>query len=84
MAVKSASVSQSSLLHKEREILSQFIDCPQILGCFGEDYTIENGEKYYNLLLEYASRGNLQQLMKKSGGVLSEVDARCYTKSILQ
>ncbi|KAF9599984.1 hypothetical protein IFM89_002019 [Coptis chinensis] len=84
MAVKSASVSKSSLLQREKEILSQFLDCPQILHCFGEDYTIENGDGFYNLLLEFAPRGNLHQLVRSSGGGLSQSDVRYYTKSILQ
>ncbi|OVA15833.1 Protein kinase domain [Macleaya cordata] len=85
MAVKSSLVSQSSLLQKEKEILTQLRDCPQILNCFGDDLTVEkNGEKFYNLFLEFASGGNLAQLLKKSGGSISESHVRCYTKSILQ
>ncbi|KAF8377552.1 hypothetical protein HHK36_030934 [Tetracentron sinense] len=84
MAVKSALISQSSSLQKEKQILTQLRDCPQILGCFGDDFTIENGQNFHNILLEYASRGSLADLLRNSGGPLPEFDIRRYTKSILK
>ncbi|KAF6152106.1 hypothetical protein GIB67_031428 [Kingdonia uniflora] len=56
MVVKSVSVSQSSLLQKEKYILTHFGDCPEILRCFGDDFTVEDGKEVYNILLEFASR----------------------------
>ncbi|OVA15655.1 Protein kinase domain [Macleaya cordata] len=84
MAVKSSLVSQSAMLMKEKEILTHLNGCPQILRCFGDDLTIENGVKIYNVFLEFASKGNLSQLIKSSGSSISESDIRRYTKSITQ
>ncbi|XP_042506076.1 mitogen-activated protein kinase kinase kinase 20-like [Macadamia integrifolia] len=84
MAVKSAVVSECSSLQSEREILAHLRDCPQIVRCLGDDHTIENGQRFYNVFLEYASRGTLADLLKKSGGALVESDARRYTRSILR
>ncbi|RZC54904.1 hypothetical protein C5167_013760 [Papaver somniferum] len=85
MAVKSSLASQSSLLQKEKEILTEFKDCPQILNCYGDGFTVENdGDRLYNLFLEFASGGNLAQLLKNSGGSISESHVRFYSKSILQ
>ncbi|XP_043714768.1 mitogen-activated protein kinase kinase kinase 20-like [Telopea speciosissima] len=83
MAVKSAFVSECSLLQREREILTHLRDCPQIIRCLGDDHTIENGQRFYNVFLEFASRGTLADLLKKSGGALIESEVRRYTKSIL-
>ncbi|XP_042486997.1 mitogen-activated protein kinase kinase kinase 20-like [Macadamia integrifolia] len=83
MAVKSAAISECSSLQREREILARFIDCPQIVRCLGDDHTIEKGQEFYNVFLEYASRGTLAGLIKESGGALLESDVRRYTRSIL-
>ncbi|KAI8006163.1 Mitogen-activated protein kinase kinase kinase 17 [Camellia lanceoleosa] len=53
MAIKSAPVNNSQLLYIERELFSQFEGCPHILRCFGDDVMIEDGEQWYNNLLEY-------------------------------
>ncbi|XP_043708228.1 mitogen-activated protein kinase kinase kinase 20-like [Telopea speciosissima] len=83
MAVKSAAISECSSLQREREILSHLRDCPQIVRCLGDDHTVENGQQFYNVFLEYASRGTLASLVKKSGGALLESDVRRYTRWIL-
>ncbi|KAK9135973.1 hypothetical protein Syun_015303 [Stephania yunnanensis] len=84
MAVKSCSASNSTSLHREKTILDQFRDCPQILTCFGHDYTTENGDRLYNLHLELASRGSLAQLIQHSGCSVPEFEVRRYTESILK
>ncbi|KAF9623044.1 hypothetical protein IFM89_036180 [Coptis chinensis] len=84
MAVKSASQAKSSMLQKEREILCDLSDSPRILRCLGDDTTLENGEMVYNVFLELASRGNLAELVKKSGGKMKESYVGHYTKSILE
>ncbi|KAL3835460.1 hypothetical protein ACJIZ3_010196 [Penstemon smallii] len=86
MAVKSAEVSASGSIQKEREVLSNVKGCPDIIKCFGEETTIgENGIMVYNLLLEYGSGGTLADKIKKSGGKgLPELEARVYTRSILR
>ncbi|GFZ04009.1 mitogen-activated protein kinase kinase kinase 15 [Actinidia rufa] len=86
MAVKSAEISVSGSIQKEREALSNIGRCPNVIQCFGEETTTgENGEMVYNLLLEFASGGTLADLIKKSGGSgLSEFDVRYYARSILR
>ncbi|GFZ04012.1 mitogen-activated protein kinase kinase kinase 21 [Actinidia rufa] len=86
MAVKSAEISVSGSIQKEREALSNIGRCPNVIRCFGDEITTgENGEMVYNLLLEFGSGGTLADLIKKSGGSgLSESDVRYYARSILR
>ncbi|KAG5227815.1 Cyclic nucleotide-gated ion channel [Salix suchowensis] len=86
MAVKSAEVSASCSLQKEKEVFNCLNGCPFIIKCFGEETTRnEGGEMFYNVLLEYASGGTLSGLIKKSDGVgLPELDVKRYTRSILE
>ncbi|XP_043808789.1 mitogen-activated protein kinase kinase kinase 20-like [Manihot esculenta] len=86
MAVKSADVSSSSLLQKEKEAFNHLHDCPYIIECYGEETTVsKNGQMVYNLLLEYASGGTLANLIRRSGDCgLPELDVKRYTRSILK
>ncbi|KAJ6326161.1 hypothetical protein OIU78_013290 [Salix suchowensis] len=86
MAVKSAEVSASCSLQKEKEVFNSLNGCPFIIKCFGEETTSnKDGEMFYNVLLEYASGGNLACLSKKSDGAgLPELDVKRYTRSILE
>ncbi|KAH6838072.1 mitogen-activated protein kinase kinase kinase 21 [Perilla frutescens var. hirtella] len=85
MAVKSCGVSLSSSLLTEKNILEELRDCPEIIRCYGGSYSCENGEKLYNVLLEYASGGSLADKLKFSGDRrLPEVEVRQYTKAILK
>ncbi|KAL3830178.1 hypothetical protein ACJIZ3_018980 [Penstemon smallii] len=81
VAVKSAKISESKSLLKEKELLDQFSACPCILHCFGDDLTIENGEQLYNILLEYASGGCLVDRITSKG--LPEHAVKHYAKSML-
>ncbi|KAL6576521.1 hypothetical protein OROHE_000302 [Orobanche hederae] len=87
MAVKSAQVSDSSTLRKERVIMMTLNDCPYVIKCFGEETTLGyKGEtSTYNLLLEYASGGTLADRIKKTRGRgLSELEVKMHTRSILR
>ncbi|XP_007047281.2 PREDICTED: mitogen-activated protein kinase kinase kinase YODA [Theobroma cacao] len=84
MAVKSCETIKSVSLKSEKEVLDQLGFCPQIIRCFGDGYTLENGESLYNLFLEYADKGSLADQVKKSGGNLIESDVRRYARSILK
>ncbi|XP_022775190.1 mitogen-activated protein kinase kinase kinase 18-like [Durio zibethinus] len=84
MAVKSCETIDSVSLKNEKEVLDQIGFCPQIIRCFGDDYTIENCGRLYNLFFEYASKGSLADQVKKNGGNLIESDVRRYTRSILK
>ncbi|XP_041016278.1 mitogen-activated protein kinase kinase kinase 20-like [Juglans microcarpa x Juglans regia] len=84
IAIKTSSLGSSSTLQKERRILSRFVGCPEIVRCLGAELSRECGLYYYNLLLEYASGGTLQDLINGSGGKLEEHDVRRYTRMILK
>ncbi|KAK1324305.1 hypothetical protein QJS10_CPA01g01771 [Acorus calamus] len=74
IAVKSTPVSQSSTLQHERSVLTNLDGCPHILCCLGHDITTEpNGDRRYNLFLEYASRGSLHDLIRSDGAPLPRV-----------
>ncbi|KAL6222589.1 hypothetical protein ACLB2K_005981 [Fragaria x ananassa] len=84
MAVKSSEASFSALLKNEKQVLNQIGCCPQIIRCFGDDHTFENGTAFYNLFLEYASGGCLADQLKKNGGRLPEIDVKRYARSVLK
>jgi serine/threonine protein kinase len=85
IAVKSAEVSVSCSIQKEREVLNNVKGCANVIRCFGEETTRgDNGEMAYNLLLEYGSGGTLADLIKKNCKGLGESQVRCYTRSILR
>ncbi|XP_073274436.1 mitogen-activated protein kinase kinase kinase 20-like [Primulina huaijiensis] len=85
MAVKSCGVVRSSSLMNEKLILEALKDCPQIIRCFGDSFSYENGEKLYNVLLEYAPSGSLADKLKNTGdGGLPESETRRYTKALLK
>jgi serine/threonine protein kinase len=83
MAVKSSELSFSASLKNEKRVLDQLSTCPQIIRCLGEDHSVENGEEFYNVFLEYASGGSLADQVKSRGGSLPESDVRRHAKSIL-
>ena len=83
MAVKSS--NSYGGIANEKSVLDSLGDCPEIVRCFGEDQTVEKGEKLHNLLLEYASRGSLAtQLKKLNGQGLPETTVRRHTGSVLR
>ncbi|KAJ8567265.1 hypothetical protein K7X08_019473 [Anisodus acutangulus] len=85
MVVKSSSASCSATLMNEKLILDELKGCPQIINCLGDSYTYENGEKLYNVLLEYASGGALLDKLRNSGDRrLPEFEVRKYTKALLR
>ncbi|TMW92338.1 hypothetical protein EJD97_013184, partial [Solanum chilense] len=82
-AVKSAQDDRSSSLRAEAQILHALRGSDYVIHCFGEDVSIENGKKTYNLFLEYAAAGTLNDLIHKSNTVLGEADAAYYAFQIL-
>ncbi|KAG7539435.1 Protein kinase domain [Arabidopsis suecica] len=86
MAVKSADSYGAASLANEKSVLDKLgDDCNEIVRCFGEDQTVENGEEMHNLFLEYASRGSLESYLKKLGGEgLPESTVRRHTGSMLR
>lgn len=86
MAVKSAEVSLSGSIQKEKEVLMNLTGCPNIIACLGEEATTsDNGMMFYNLLMEYGCGGTLGEKIKISGlKGLPEFEVKCYTKSIAE
>ncbi|KAI3760931.1 hypothetical protein L1987_51335 [Smallanthus sonchifolius] len=82
IAVKSCGLSHCESLMNERMMLDEIKDCPEIIRCFGDSITIENGVRLYNVALEYASGGALSEKVKKNP--LPENEVRWYTKSVLK
>ncbi|CAD5336076.1 unnamed protein product [Arabidopsis thaliana] len=86
MAVKSADSYGAASLANEKSVLDNLgDDCNEIVRCFGEDRTVENGEEMHNLFLEYASRGSLESYLKKLAGEgVPESTVRRHTGSVLR
>lgn len=86
MAVKSAEVSASGSIQKEREVLSNVKGCSDIIRCFGEETTMGgNGSMVFNLLLEYGSGGTLAERVKNLGGKgLPEIEAKVFARCLLR
>ncbi|EXB54389.1 Mitogen-activated protein kinase kinase kinase A [Morus notabilis] len=84
MAVKSSQVSCADSLKNEKRVLDTIGSFPQIVRCFGEEQSVENGEEFHNLFMEFASGGSLANRIKSQGGRLSELEIRRHARSILK
>nr|DAD23275.1 TPA_asm: hypothetical protein HUJ06_024738 [Nelumbo nucifera] len=67
-AVKLSGYFVSGSIREERKILTQLQDCSQIIHCYGDTVTFEDGFPIYNMLLEYTSGGSLHDRIVRSGG----------------
>ncbi|XP_022760129.1 mitogen-activated protein kinase kinase kinase 3-like [Durio zibethinus] len=75
----------SSSLQKELQIFKRFVGCGNIVQCYGDMVSIDQGMLVSNLFLEYAPGGSLLDLMiKKYGGMIPEGDAKCYARMLLE
>ncbi|XP_068664514.1 mitogen-activated protein kinase kinase kinase 18-like [Aristolochia californica] len=83
LAVKSARLPRSRFLQREQRILS-LLASPRIVRYVGHDITAENGETFFNLMMEYIEGGSLSDSIKLRGGRLQESEIRSVTRSILQ
>ncbi|GAA0173508.1 hypothetical protein Leryth_026681 [Lithospermum erythrorhizon] len=85
MAVKSCGLAHSASLINEKLVLDELKACQEVISCLGDCYSFENGEKLYNVLLDFAPGGNLAEKINNSkGNPLSEFEVRRYTKAILR
>ena len=64
-AVKSCLYQDSSSLQKELQIFKRFVGCDNIIQCYGDMLSVDEGKMVYNLFLEYAPGGSLLDLMIK-------------------
>ncbi|KAL1819200.1 hypothetical protein ACET3Z_014069 [Daucus carota] len=86
VAVKSVSEKLLWSLALEKAVLCELGGCKEIVGCFKyEDFKSTNadGTSYYNIVLEYADGGTLEQLIK-SKGWMPEYEASCYASMLLK
>ena len=83
-AVKSSDVATSYWLKNEKHVLDCLGTCSRIIRCYGEDYSFENGDEFYNLFLEYAAGGSLSDQLRRHGGRIPETQVRRYTKSVVE
>ncbi|KAL3636563.1 hypothetical protein CASFOL_018862 [Castilleja foliolosa] len=84
IAVKTSLLSLSKTLWAEKGLLDKFKGCPSIIRCYGDDITTTDngGDKFYNILLEYASGGCLADRIVPKKGIPESIVSR-YTNSIL-
>ncbi|KAK3037730.1 hypothetical protein RJ639_031101 [Escallonia herrerae] len=79
--VKSAE-SQAGLQSLENEVdILENLDSPHIVKCVGQEG--ENGDRKFNLFMEYMAGGSLADVAEKFGGALDEGVIRLYTREIL-
>ncbi|XP_073265016.1 mitogen-activated protein kinase kinase kinase 20 [Populus alba] len=83
-AVKSSKLEDSFSLQKERRILGRFLGSNEVIGCYGDCVIVGRGVFKYNLLLEYAPKGSLLNLMKDYGGWGPESHVRKHTQMLLK
>ncbi|KAG6472290.1 hypothetical protein ZIOFF_069750 [Zingiber officinale] len=86
VAVKSAPLSLSGSLRHEYSVLGQLQGCPQIVRCFGDEVVVDEatGVQSYNLFLEFADGGSLQDAVRRSGRGLGEPTIRRHARSLLR
>ncbi|XP_008229251.1 PREDICTED: mitogen-activated protein kinase kinase kinase 3-like [Prunus mume] len=83
-AVKSTLYCDALELVRENSLLETFSNCPFIIHRYGEDVTAGiDGNKVFNMFMEYADGGTMRDLINKSGG-LPEFQVRKYTEVILK
>ncbi|EXB39294.1 Mitogen-activated protein kinase kinase kinase 2 [Morus notabilis] len=82
LAVKTSFLALSTSLFKEKRVLANLGDCPEIIVCFGHKVTVERGMQLYNLVLEYAPFGTLSDLIQTF--ILRDINIRIYTTIILK
>ncbi|XP_047312772.1 mitogen-activated protein kinase kinase kinase 20-like [Impatiens glandulifera] len=82
MAVKYCQASCSDSLISEKEVLKMMKGCPQIIRLYGDEISHEKGQRFYNLLIEYAAGGDLGRKIKNSR--LSEMEVRRHTRSVME
>lgn len=84
IAIKSSPIVQptsTASLMNEFNILNELQNCPEIVTCYGDCFTCENGQKLYNIVLEYAAGGSLAD---KVNSKVPETNVRKYVKSVLK
>ncbi|CAK8531098.1 unnamed protein product [Lathyrus sativus] len=68
--VKSYELSCSFSLQNKKNIVERLGSCPHVIKYSGHDQTVKNREEYYNIFLEYANGGTLNDQLKNHDGKL--------------
>ncbi|VFQ86533.1 unnamed protein product [Cuscuta campestris] len=85
VVVKSCGASSVGSLLNEKVVLDELQGCPEVVRCLGDGYTFENGERMYNVLLEFASLGALSENLKISENRrFQEGEIRGYSRALLR
>ncbi|CAA0827322.1 mitogen-activated protein kinase kinase kinase 20 [Striga hermonthica] len=86
LAVKSAEVSYSDTLQKEKQIMILMAACSNIVRCYGDEVTQgDSATTAYNLLLEYAAGGTLADRIDNLGSRgLPIIEVKMHTRSLLR
>ncbi|KAL3586407.1 hypothetical protein D5086_013274 [Populus alba] len=86
IAVKSATLENASTLKHEKRVLCDLKASPNVIRCYGDEITDTgcDGEKIYNLLLEFCCGLSLHRQIKLSGSGLPESDVRKYTRDVVK
>jgi len=86
IAVKSATLENASTLKHEKRVLCDLKASPNVIKCYGDEITETgcDGEKIYNLLLEFCCGLSLHRQIKLSGSGLPESDVRKYTRDVVK
>ncbi|KAL6196295.1 hypothetical protein ACLB2K_031910 [Fragaria x ananassa] len=82
-AVKSAELSRSSLLRKEKCFLSK-LSSPHVVRYLGCDVSTEHNEPMYNIFMEYVPGGTLSDAVRRNGKQLEEGMIQSFTHQIVQ
>lgn len=82
-AAKSVEFSQSEMLQREQIFLST-LSSPRIVEYMGHDITMENNKLMYNLMMEYAPAGTLNDAIRDQRGEIQESRIFQYTREIVQ
>ncbi|KAK1363105.1 Serine carboxypeptidase 44 [Heracleum sosnowskyi] len=84
VALKACLASRSWSLRLEKDMFEELGSCNEIVKCFGSGISIEDGVGYFELVLEYAAGGTLEQLLRFRGKKMSELEASYCTNMLLK
>ncbi|XP_074295369.1 mitogen-activated protein kinase kinase kinase 20-like [Silene latifolia] len=85
VVVKSSHILNSSSLKNEKQVLVELGKCGRnIIQYLGDSISEENGSQYYNIFLEYASKGSLWDHLRKSEVKFGISEVKRFTRGILK
>ncbi|KAK1439820.1 hypothetical protein QVD17_05642 [Tagetes erecta] len=83
-AVKSVDIQQAKILQKEQHFLSIF-NSPYVVSYKGCDITTENYKTYYNIFMDYMSRGSItDSINHRINKRFNDLEIARYTRHVVQ